>query len=103
MEPAHRIVQDARGGIEAYIHGVLHRMEGDTWNAKYWFHRVGDPRLIDRIDKHMIECQIENWTGPEDFADACKSPTEANRDKLMRLASCEWEALWQIINEKNPR
>ncbi|MFM7931684.1 MAG: hypothetical protein ACKO9Q_28580, partial [Pirellula sp.] len=39
MEPAHGNVQDAKRGIEAYIHGVLHRMEGDTWNAKYWFGR----------------------------------------------------------------
>jgi len=103
MEPAHGNVQDAKRGIEAYIHGVLHRMEGDIWNAKYWFGRVNDPKLIRCIDQHMLKSQIANWSGPEDFADACKSPSVAHREDLSRIASCEWEALWQIVNEKNPR
>jgi len=103
MEPAHGIVQDAKRGIDAYIHGVVHRMEGDYWNAKYWFDRVADPRLIDRIGSHIRQSLSGNWTGPEDFVDACKTFSVAKREELIRLATEEWEALWQIVHEKNPR
>ena len=39
-DAAHALVQDASGGVGAYIHGMLHRREPDLWNAKYWFRRV---------------------------------------------------------------
>ena len=103
VEPAHGNVQDAKRGIDAYIHGVVHRMEGDYWNAKYWFDRVADPRLIDRIGSHIRQSLSGNWTGPEGFVDACKTSSVAKREELIRLATEEWEALWQIVHEKNPR
>jgi hypothetical protein len=41
-QAAHRIVQDHeedRGA--AWIHAVVHRMEGDLGNARYWYTRCG--------------------------------------------------------------
>jgi len=39
---AHEIAQ-AREGTPAYdrLHAYLHRVEGDTWNANYWYRRAG--------------------------------------------------------------
>ncbi len=41
-EAAHNIAQD-REGTKAYdrLHAYLHRVEGDTWNAGYWYRRAG--------------------------------------------------------------
>jgi len=37
---AHEIVQDLEGNeIAAWIHAVVHRMEGDLDNARYWYGR----------------------------------------------------------------
>ena len=36
IDRAHEIVQSATSGSPAYIHGIVHRLEGDYWNAKYW-------------------------------------------------------------------
>ncbi|MFM8402682.1 MAG: hypothetical protein ACKOAU_07570 [Pirellula sp.] len=109
MEPAHGNVQDATLGIEAYVHGVIHRMEGDYWNAKYWFARVQDAQLLTSIAKHIEELGsapgilAQEWTGPESFVNACQARRSAPNDALVDLAWLEWQALWRIAKEKNPR
>jgi len=42
-EAAHRIVQEPseRDAVAAWVHAVVHRMEGDVSNARYWFARCG--------------------------------------------------------------
>jgi hypothetical protein len=40
---AHRIVQDVHSTDAAWVHAYLHRKEGDTWNAAYWYSRAGKP------------------------------------------------------------
>lgn len=41
-EAAHDIAQ-SQEGTKAYdrLHAYLHRAEGDTWNAGYWYRRAG--------------------------------------------------------------
>jgi len=38
---AHNIAQDIPDTEGSWIHGYLHREEGDTWNANYWYSRAG--------------------------------------------------------------
>jgi len=105
MEPSHINVQDAQRSIGAYIHGVLHRMEGDYWNAKYWFDRVRDPRLLDRIRDLIREFSqaqgsvLEDWGGPLRLIEACKDRRSVSREEVVQLAHWEWQALWRIVNE----
>jgi hypothetical protein len=40
-ESAHRVVQDTDDDVAAWIHAVVHRMEGDVPNALYWYRRCG--------------------------------------------------------------
>ena len=42
-EGAHRIVQSLDGQAAAWLHGVLHLVEGDEANAQYWYRRAGKP------------------------------------------------------------
>lgn len=38
---AHQIVQqDELDPIACWIHAVLHKMEGDIWNSRYWYART---------------------------------------------------------------
>jgi hypothetical protein len=37
---AHRIVQDLGGQVACHIHAVLHKIEGDEWNSRYWYART---------------------------------------------------------------
>jgi hypothetical protein len=41
-EAAHGIVQqDEADATSCWIHAVLHRIEGDTGNSRYWYRRAG--------------------------------------------------------------
>ncbi len=40
---AHEIAQDLRSPEGSWIHAYLHRKEGDTGNAAYWYHRANKP------------------------------------------------------------
>ena len=40
-EDAHRIVQDYEDEFACWIHAVLHKMEGDDGNSRYWYRRAG--------------------------------------------------------------
>ena len=42
-EEAHDLVQDDPGSDAAWVHAYLHRVEGDTFNARYWYQRAGKP------------------------------------------------------------
>jgi hypothetical protein len=44
---AHELVQQHDDAAAAWIHAVLHKMEGDLGNARYWYRRAG---RLDRID-----------------------------------------------------
>ena len=39
-DAAHQLVQQYEGGTAAWIHAVLHKMEGDPGNAQYWYRRA---------------------------------------------------------------
>ncbi len=40
-EQAHNIVQQDESGVAAWIHAVLHKIEGDLSNSRYWYQRAG--------------------------------------------------------------
>ena len=41
---AHEIVQqDEESPLACWAHGIVHLMEGDTGNARYWFQKAGRP------------------------------------------------------------
>jgi hypothetical protein len=44
-DKAHQIVQNASDADSAWVHAYLHRKEGDTSNARYWYRRTGQPEF----------------------------------------------------------
>ncbi len=40
-DQAHKIVQDEDDKDSAWVHAYLHRLEGDSANAGYWYRQAG--------------------------------------------------------------
>jgi len=38
---AHLIVQDDESPLGAWLHGIVHTLEGDLDNARYWYRAAG--------------------------------------------------------------
>jgi hypothetical protein len=40
-QEAHEIVQAQDSGLAAWLHGIVHTLEGDLDNARYWYRKAG--------------------------------------------------------------
>jgi hypothetical protein len=54
-EKAHKIVQNINGKDAAWIHAYLHRKEGDSSNASYWYSRAGKEFSDKTLDEEWEE------------------------------------------------
>lgn len=97
-DPAHTLVQDATGGIGAYIHGMLHRREPDFWNAKYWFRRVGALPFLKPLGERVkriggAESLLAGGAfDPSRFVDAVEAG-KPDAETLLRVQVAEFEAV----------
>jgi hypothetical protein len=76
-------------------------MDSYYWNANYWFRRVGDSILVNKISSVVTQqCNVHSFA-PAEFTTQIES---WNRSKdstelaeLGRIATQEWEALWAML------
>ena len=54
-EKGHKIVQDKSGKDAAWIHAYLHRKEGDSGNASYWYSKAGKQFSNKTLDEEWEE------------------------------------------------
>jgi hypothetical protein len=47
---AHEIVQELNDPLACWIHAILHKMEGDAGNSRYWYARAGNRQYEDYAD-----------------------------------------------------
>ncbi len=47
---AHNIAQDSELADAHWLHAILHKIEGDEWNSKYWYARSAGRHYEDFAD-----------------------------------------------------
>jgi hypothetical protein len=52
---AHALVQDDPSPEAAWVHALLHRVEGDIPNARYWYRRAGRPERTGDLEEERAE------------------------------------------------
>jgi hypothetical protein len=60
---AHQIVQTMDTPAAAWLHGVLHMIEGDEANAQYWYRRAGRPYPGKACQKEEVQALKEANVG----------------------------------------
>ena len=57
-DEAHRIVQDDSSLEAAWLHGIVHTLEGDLGNARYWYGVAGRPfRGAEHVQDEIAEAR----------------------------------------------
>lgn len=91
LNASHDISQQG-GSPEADLwHAVMHRREGDYWNAKYWFRRAARHPVLQAL-------AAGDYGAAEHFVDRCQQAVEGGQaaaDGVLQQAQwSEWQHLW---------
>ncbi|HEY9269001.1 MAG TPA: hypothetical protein VIO39_06090 [Methylotenera sp.] len=49
-DASHKIAQDYSDSNANWLHAILHKIEGDVWNSKYWYARTAGRSYDDFAD-----------------------------------------------------
>ena len=89
LDESHEISQSLKTAEGSFWHGIMHRIELDFWNSKYWYRQVGSHQVIDAM-------AARNANYPEGFVDACQQAHESGGDaKVASEAIAEWICLFE--------
>lgn len=98
LDDSHEISQSIKTPEGSFWHAIMHRLEGDFWNSKYWYRNVGPHLVIDRVQTKFGADQY-----PESFVDDCETfanhsdPSVQNR--IAEIAIEEWCQLFSFCFE----
>ncbi len=91
LDQSHDISQSLNTPAGSHWHAIMHRLEGDFSNSKYWYRRVGQWELYDAISERSAEL-----FDPMQFVDQVKEDgTDATHD----IAVVEWQVLFEFCFE----
>ena len=94
LDPSHEISQDIHSPEGSYWHGIMHRLERDFWNSKYWYRKVGDHPVF-----QTIASQCQGGWNPDDYVDQCEAASGAGdsaKSRVQMIAVIEWKALFEF-------
>jgi hypothetical protein len=65
LDSSHTISQDLENKTGSYLHGILHRMEPDYSNAKYWFRMAGGHPEGEQLLQETLKLLRDSTSGNE--------------------------------------
>ena len=109
LDHCHRIAQSHESPDGNYWHAIMHRREGDFWNSKYWYRRVGTHPIASSLHAEATRLQYQtrchgahalvtrpHWD-PHLFVDLCERAIQEKgvmEDFCRRTQQAEWHLLF---------
>jgi hypothetical protein len=96
LTDAHELVHTFESPDGMYWHAIMHRMERDIGNARYWFHHIPTHPVYSRLERAAAQLGYPAgaWD-PFAFAAFCQSaPGTNNEDLAKRVQLAEWQLLF---------
>jgi hypothetical protein len=116
LSESHSISQIIGNQSGSFWHGIMHRREGDYWNSKYWFQRVGSHPIFTNLtielnkiaEKENLEPKLSTITDtsewdPFTFIDLCERSFKSGsaQEKVCeRIQRLEWQLLFDFCYKK---
>lgn len=113
LDESHKICQEIETSAGSAWHGLMHRREGDFWNANYWFVRVKDRGLFSGVADEFKRLgydakklppnlskliESKDWS-PSDFTNEIqailKRKEAGELQAALWVANAEWRALFR--------
>jgi hypothetical protein len=108
LDQAHRLVQEISTSDAAYIHGVVHRIDDDFDNARYWFRRArthpAAAEMYRRAAANGLTVASRPIWDPSLVTDMVEtSRTAGVTEELRAILTIEFETLVQFLSNTDPR
>jgi hypothetical protein len=118
LDQSHKLSQDIDTAEGSFWHAIMHRREGDFWNSKYWFRRVGRHAIYEALGRRAAELAASHGnvegdlrkTGllsgtwdPLAFVDLCETVAReksATHELCRDVQRAEWELLFGHCYER---
>jgi len=118
LDASHTLSQGLPDRFGSWLHGTMHRREGDFSNSKYWFRKVGTHAGFAQMSRRAAEvlakaggqqapalaALAERWD-PFAFVDLCAATTRrsaASAALLEALQAAELELLTKLATDRLP-
>ena len=106
LDRSHEISQGLNTPEGSFWHAIMHRREGDFFNSKYWYHRVGSHHVFESLDISAGGAgggtDVSRYD-PYTFVDRVEQGDQSTRGPapdLVAMQRLEWLALMRWCAEQ---
>jgi hypothetical protein len=94
LKESHDLLHTFGGADGAYWHGIMHRMEGDAFNANYWFQRLPSHPVYPLVHREAAELGYPSGREWDPFAFVAYCDQPADEELARRVQLAEWQLLF---------
>ncbi len=104
LDRAHVLVQELTSSNASYIHGMIHRIEGDFGNARYWFHQARihptAPEMYRRASANSLTIASHPVWDPDRVTDLAERARQTRPSEELRvILTVEFEVLVEHLSD----